>query len=64
MHVARIEVFGFKSFMERLMFPFYRYTTSDDPTPSLFPKRIHTGFVYTMGAPEERVNEVGYENAV
>ncbi len=53
-----------KSFMERLMFPFYRYTTDDDPAPSLFPKKIHTGFVYTMSAPEERLNQLGYDKAI
>ena len=34
-----------KSFMERLMFPFYRYTADDDPARSLFPGKIHTGFI-------------------
>jgi multimeric flavodoxin WrbA len=53
-----------KSFMERLMFPFYRYATDNDPAPSLFPKTIHTGFIYTMGATEERLKEVGYEKAI
>lgn len=52
-----------KSFMERLMFPFYRYTTDDDPAPSLFPKEIRTGFIYTMSAPEERLNQLGYDKA-
>ena len=53
-----------KSFMERLMFPFYRYTTDDDPAPSLFPKKIHTGFIYTMSATEERSKQLGYEKAI
>jgi multimeric flavodoxin WrbA len=53
-----------KSFMERLLFPFYRYTTDDNPAASLFPKIIHTGFIYTMGATEERLKEVGYEKAI
>jgi multimeric flavodoxin WrbA len=53
-----------KSFMERLMFPFYRYATDDDPVPTLFPKPIHTGFIYTMNAAEERLKEVGYEKAI
>jgi multimeric flavodoxin WrbA len=53
-----------KSFMERLMFPFYRYTTDDDPAPSLFPKKIHTGFIYTMSASEERLKQLGYDKAI
>lgn len=53
-----------KSFMERLMFPFYRYAMDNDPVPTLFPKAIHTGFIYTMNAAEERLKEVQYENAI
>lgn len=53
-----------KSFMERLMFPFFRYTQDKDPAPSLFPKTIHTGFIYTMNADEEQVEEAGYKNSV
>lgn len=47
-----------KSFMERLMFPFYRYATDNDPVPTLFPKTIHTGFIYTMNAAEERLRKL------
>jgi len=53
-----------KSFLERLLFPFYRYAKDDDPVPSLFPRRIQTGFIYTMGAQEERLKEVGYEKTI
>jgi multimeric flavodoxin WrbA len=53
-----------KSFMERLMFPFYRYTTDDDPAPSLFPKKIHTGFIYTMSAPDGASKSLGYDKAI
>jgi multimeric flavodoxin WrbA len=53
-----------KSFMERLMFPFYRYTKDDGPTHTLFPRVIPTGFIYTMGAPEERMMEFGYTKAI
>lgn len=37
------------SFMERLMYPYLAYT---EPYQSLFPKRINTGFIYTMNVPE------------
>ncbi len=47
-----------QSFLERLIFPYLTYT---DPPASLFPKKIHTGFVYTMGIPEEMINEAGYK---
>jgi multimeric flavodoxin WrbA len=46
-----------QSFLERLIFPYLTYT---DPPVSLFPKKIATGFIYTMGLPEELMNEFGY----
>ena len=46
-----------KSFLERLIFPYLTYT---DPPTSLFPKKIRTGFIYTMGVPEEMVDKIGY----
>ena len=46
-----------RSFMERLMFPYLTYT---DPPQSLFPRKIHTGFIYTMNATEEQMNEFGF----
>jgi len=46
-----------RSFMERLMFPYLTYTT---PTQSLFPKRIKTGFIYTMNITEEQLEEYQY----
>jgi multimeric flavodoxin WrbA len=46
-----------QSFLERLVFPYLTYT---DPPQSLFPKKIRTGFVYTMGLPEELADEFGY----
>src|ERR1035437_6035632 len=42
----------------------YCNTTDDNPAASLFPKIIHTGFIYTMGATEDRLKEVGYEKAI
>ena len=46
-----------RSFMERLLFPYFTYT---DPPQSLFPGRIKTGFIYTMNTPEEQMKERGY----
>ena len=46
-----------QSFLERLVFPYLTYT---DPPETLFPKKLRTGFIYTMGLPEEMVKEVGY----
>jgi len=46
-----------KSFMERLLFPYSTYT---DPPESLFPKKIKTGFIYTMGVTEKMMQELGY----
>ena len=47
-----------RSFMERLLFPYFTYT---DPPQSLFPKKISTGFIYTMNVTEELMKEWGYE---
>ncbi|HXW69598.1 MAG TPA: flavodoxin family protein [Dissulfurispiraceae bacterium] len=46
-----------RSFMERLIFPYITYT---NPPQSLFPKRIKTGFIYTMNSNEEQMRERGY----
>jgi len=46
-----------KSFMERLLFPYSTYT---DPPQSLLPRKIKTGFIYTMNVPEELMKELGY----
>ncbi len=43
-----------RSFMERLIFPYLTYT---DPLNTLFPKKINTGFIYTMNLTEERMKE-------
>jgi len=53
-----------KSFLERLMFPYYRYVKPEDPAQSLFPRAIRTGFIYTLGAPEARLRECGYDRAI
>ena len=47
-----------RSFMERLMFP---YMTYNDPPQSLFPKKINTGFIYTMNVTEEQMKEYGFD---
>ncbi len=41
-----------RSFMERLIFPYLTYT---EPPQTLFPKKINTGFIYTMNLIEERM---------
>ena len=46
-----------KSFMERLLFPYSTYT---DPPQSLFPRKIKSGFIYTMGVTEKMFQEIGY----
>jgi multimeric flavodoxin WrbA len=47
-----------KSFLERLMF---QYTTYTNPPVALFPKKIKTGFIYTMNVTEEVMHEWKYE---
>ena len=44
-----------QSFMERLVFPYLTYT---DPPQSLFPKKIPTGFIYTMGITAEQMQKL------
>jgi multimeric flavodoxin WrbA len=47
-----------RSFMERLLFPYFTYT---DPPQSLFPKKMPTGFIYTMNVTAEMMREWGYQ---
>lgn len=47
-----------QSFFERLIFQYLTYT---NPPESLFPKKIPTGFIYTMGMPEDGAKQMGYE---
>jgi multimeric flavodoxin WrbA len=47
-----------RSFLERLLFPYLTYTV---PYGTLFPKKIKTGFIYTMNVPEQLSKENGYE---
>jgi multimeric flavodoxin WrbA len=50
-----------RSFMERLFFPFMTYT---DPPGSIFPRKIRTGFIYALGAPEELARERGFDRHI
>ncbi len=47
-----------KAFLERLMFPYIVYEPN---IPTLFNKKISIGFIYTMGANEERMKEMEYD---
>jgi multimeric flavodoxin WrbA len=53
-----------KSFLERLVFPFLRYAKAGDPAQSLFPRKIHTGFIYTMGMTGEEFKETGCDRSL
>jgi Multimeric flavodoxin WrbA len=44
-----------KSFLERAIYPYLVY---DAGRSSLFPKKIKTGFIYTLGANEERMKDL------
>lgn len=47
-----------RAFMERLLYPYIVY----DAIPSVhIKKRANTGFIYTMGATESQMKELGYE---
>ena len=50
-----------RSFLERLMF---QYSVYDTNRSSLFTKRISTGLIYTMGANETQMSEMGYAQNV
>jgi multimeric flavodoxin WrbA len=50
-----------RSFMERLFFPYMTYT---DPPGSIFPRKIRTGCIYTLGAPEELAKERGFDRHI
>ena len=47
-----------RSFMERLLFPYLVY---DVNRSTLFTRKIKTGLIYTMGAPEQQMKVMGYE---
>jgi multimeric flavodoxin WrbA len=46
-----------QSFLERLLFPYLVY---DESYSSISPKKMPTAFIYTMNAPEEAMNQIGY----
>ena len=50
-----------RSFMERLFFPWMTYT---DPPGSLFPRKIRTGFLCTLGATEEMAKGRGFDRHI
>jgi multimeric flavodoxin WrbA len=50
-----------RSFMERLLF---QYSTYTDPPGSLFPRKISTGFIYTMNATEESSKKRGFHQHI
>jgi multimeric flavodoxin WrbA len=50
-----------RSFMERLLFPYMTYA---DPPDTLFPRKIPTGFIYTLGASEELARERGFHHHI
>ena len=50
-----------RSFMERLFFPFMTYT---DPPGSLFPRKIRTGLICTLGATEEMAQARGFDRHI
>lgn len=52
------ETSGFRALLERAVFPYFTYT---NPPGSLYPRRIRTAVVYTMGAPEEAVKAMGFD---
>ncbi len=45
-----------RSFMERLLFPYFTYT---EPPRSLFPKKMATAFIYTMNITEKLMKNGG-----
>jgi multimeric flavodoxin WrbA len=47
-----------QSFLERLQFPFLTYT---DPPASIFPGKIRTAFIFTLGADEKMAKERGFD---
>lgn len=47
-----------QSFFERLTFQYLTYT---NPPGSLFPKKISTAFIYTMGQSEDAAKQMDYE---
>ena len=49
----------YRNFLERLFFPFLRYT---NPPGTRMERRIDFGFIYTMNVPESVMDDYGYRN--
>ena len=49
-----------RMFMERLIFPYIEYSD----TRTLLPKKINTGFIYTMNIKEDHIREFGYDTHI
>jgi len=47
--------------MERLIFPYLTYT---DPPGTLFPRKIPTGFIYTMNVTEDLMKAFGFDQPI
>ncbi|MBE0596494.1 MAG: flavodoxin family protein [Desulfuromonadales bacterium] len=47
-----------RAFMERFLFPYIAYSQT---TPSLYPKKIPAGFIYTMNVTEEQAAMIGFD---
>jgi len=47
-----------RAFMERFFFPYIAYS---EKTPSLYPKEIPVGFIYTMNVTEEQASMIGFD---
>jgi multimeric flavodoxin WrbA len=47
-----------RAFLERLCFPYLKYSKDGG---SLFPRRINTGMIYTMNAPDQILQRIGYD---
>lgn len=50
-----------RSFLERLIFPYLVYDTE---RTSLYPKKLHVGFIYTMGANENFIKALSIDKHV
>lgn len=49
------------TFMDRLVFQYLEYA---NPPQSLFPKKMNTGFIYTMNEKEEKLKTNGYDKPI
>ena len=50
-----------QAFLERLIFPFIAY---DAAHSTLFPRAIRTAGIYTFGADEDRIKQVGFDQPI